>query len=145
MSYLPASSITAMSSLAAAAPAPALRPSQVTIRAQNRFLVGSGLGLRLALLSSLPLALNHFLVLSSISRSSSSLGFLRWMKLQKPPRTHPSPEFSRQHASRKSVTGDSSQYMGRAAYQREFSASQAFCALSSYLNLAYTLPMRSGK
>lgn len=65
------------------------------------------------------------------------------MKLQNPPRTHPSPLFSRQHASRKSVTGDSSQYMGRAAYHREFSASQACCAESSYLNRAYTFPIRS--
>lgn len=41
------------------------------------------------------------------------------------------------------MTGESSQYMGRAAYHREFSASQAACAESSYLKRAYTLPMRS--
>ena len=76
---------------------------------QYLFLVGSGLGLLVALLSSRPRCLNHFLVPSSNSRSSSPLGSLRWMKLQKPPRTQPSPLLSRQQASRKSVTGDNSQ------------------------------------
>lgn len=33
--------------------------------------------------------------------------------------------------------------MGRAAYQRLLRASQAFCAESSYLKRAYTLPIRS--
>lgn len=42
---------------------------------QYLFLVGSGLGLLVALLSSRPLALNHFFVDSSSSRSNSSLGF----------------------------------------------------------------------
>jgi hypothetical protein len=90
-----------------------------------------------------PRSFSHFLVDSSSSRSSSGLGCFLCMKLQKPPRTHPSPLLSLQQASRKSVTGDSSQYMGLAAYQREFSASHACCAESSYLNRAYTLPIRS--
>ena len=64
------------------------------------------------------------------------MGFLRWMKLQKPPRTQPSPELRRQQASRKSVTGLSSQYMGRAAYHLLLSSSQAFWADSSYLKRA---------
>ena len=81
----------------------------MTTDTQYLFLVGSGLGLLDILLSSLPLILNHFLVLNSSSRSNSALGFFLWMKLQKPPRTQPSPLFSRQHASRKSVTGESSQ------------------------------------
>ena len=76
---------------------------------QYRFLVGSGLGLLVALLSSRPLCLNHFLVPNSNSRSSSPLGSFLCMKLQKPPRTQPSPLLSRQQASRKSVTGESSQ------------------------------------
>jgi hypothetical protein len=79
------------------------------IKQNHRLLDGSGEADLLMLRSSLPRALSHFLVLSVRSRSSSSLGFLRWMKLQKPPRTHPSPELRRQQASRKSVTGLSSQ------------------------------------
>lgn len=71
--------------------------------------IGGGVGLLLTLLSSLPLSLNHFFVASSRSFSRSGDGSFRCMKLQKPPRTHPSPLFSRQHASRKSVTGLSSQ------------------------------------
>ena len=42
------------------------------------------------------------------SELSSGEGSLRWMKLQNPPRTQPSPLLSLQHASRKSVTGLSS-------------------------------------
>src|SRR5437016_144363 len=76
---------------------------------QNLLLVGSGLGLLLWLLSSRPRSRSHFFVESSSSLSSSALGSFLWIKLQKPPRTHPSPLLSRQHASRKSVTGDSSQ------------------------------------
>lgn len=76
---------------------------------QYLFLVGSGLGLLVALRSSLPLCLNHFFVPNSSSLSNSALGSLRWMKLQNPPRTQPSPLLSRQQASRKSVTGESSQ------------------------------------
>ena len=78
-------------------------------RPQNRLAAGSGVGLLLALRSSRPRCLNHFLVARSNSRSSSALGSFRWMKLQKPPRTQPSPLFNRQQASRKSVTGDNSQ------------------------------------
>jgi len=76
---------------------------------QYLFLVGSGLGLLVILLSSLPRSLNHFFVPNSNSRSSSALGSFRCIKLQKPPLTHPSPLFNLQHASRKSVTGESSQ------------------------------------
>ena len=104
--------------------------------AQYLLLVGSGVGDRLGVFSSLPSALSHFLVESTSSRSSSSAGFLRCMKLQKPPRTQPSPELRRQQASRKSVTGESSQYTGRPAYQRELRSSQAFWAESSYLKRA---------
>jgi hypothetical protein len=93
--------------------------------------------------SSRPRSCFHFLTAKSRSRCSSGVGSLRWMKLQKPPRTQPSPLFSRQQASRKSVTGESSQYTGRAACHRELSASHAACAESSYLNRAYTLPIRS--
>ena len=103
---------------------------------QYLFLVGSGLGLLVMLLSSLPLALSHFFVPSSSSRSNSGLGSFLWMKLQNPPLTHPSPLLSLQHASRKSVTGDSSQYIGRAAYQRLLRASHAVWAESSYLKRA---------
>ena len=103
---------------------------------QYLFLVGSGLGLLVTLLSSLPLALSHFFVPSSSSLSNSGLGSFRCMKLQKPPLTQPSPLLSLQHASLKSVTGDSSQYMGRAAYQRLLRASQAVWAESSYLKRA---------
>lgn len=106
------------------------------IPAQYLLLVGSGVGDRLGVFSSRPSALSHFLVESTSSRSSSSAGFLRCMKLQKPPRTQPSPELRRQQASRKSVTGESSQYIGRPAYQREFRSSQAFWAESSYLKRA---------
>lgn len=103
---------------------------------QYLFFDGSGLGLRLMLLSSCPRALSHFFIPSSNSLSNSGLGSLRCMKLQNPPLTQPSPLFSRQHASRKSVTGDSSQYIGRAAYHRLLSASQACWAESSYLKRA---------
>lgn len=41
---------------------------------QNLFLVGSGDGLRVTLLSSRPLSFNHFFVLNSNSRSSSGEG-----------------------------------------------------------------------
>lgn len=81
----------------------------VLLYVYHLLLVGSGLGLLVTLLSSRPLTFNHFFVDNSISRSSSGLGTLRCMKLQKPPRTQPSPLFRRQHASRKSVTGESSQ------------------------------------
>lgn len=85
------------------------QPQPTPTPAQYLFRVGSGLGLLVALLSSRPRCRSHFLVPSSSSRSSSALGSLRWMKLQKPPRTQPSPLLSRQQASRKSVTGESSQ------------------------------------
>jgi hypothetical protein len=88
------------------------------------------------LLSSLPLSFNHFLVASSSSRSNSGLGSFLCMKLQNPPLTQPSPLFNRQQASRKSVTGESSQYIGLAAYHLELRVSQACCAESSYLNRA---------
>lgn len=86
---------------------PGSTPPQLS--SQNLFLVGSGLGLFVILLSSLPLSLNHFFVPNSNSRSNSALGSFLCMKLQNPPLTHPSPLLSRQHASLKSVTGESSQ------------------------------------
>src|ERR1700753_1994347 len=109
---------------------------------QCLLLLGSGVGVLLTLLSSLPLNFNHFFVDSVRSRSSSALGSFRCMKLQNPPLTQPSPLLSRQQASLKSVTGDNSQYIGRPAYHLELSASHAACAESSYLNRAYTLLMR---
>lgn len=86
---------------------------------------GCGETLRLTLRLSLPLALSHFFIPNSSSRSRSLLGSFLCIKLQNPPRTQPSPLFSLQQASLKSVTGDSSQYIGRAAYHLAFRASQA--------------------
>ena len=78
------------------------------VHIQYLLLVGSGLGLLVTLLSSRPRILSHFFVASSSSLSNSGDGSFRWMKLQNPPLTHPSPLFNLQHASRKSVTGDNS-------------------------------------
>ena len=66
----------------------------------------------------------------------------RCMKLQKPPRLHSPFSFCRQHASRKSVTGESSAYNGRPAYHRLFRFSTAVCASVSHSKRAYTLPIR---
>jgi hypothetical protein len=88
----------------------------------------------------------------------------RCIKLQKPPRLHSPFSFWRQHASRKSVTGESSAYRGRPgnmavmsdtchvcewdvpryvpAYQRSLRLSTAACASVSHSKRAYTLPMR---
>lgn len=85
----------------------------------------------------------------------------RCMKLQNPPRLHSPFSFWRQQDSRKSVTGDSSEYSGRPrkdfkkrkdfgngwmqrlpAYQRLFKLSTAVWASVSHSYRAYTLPMR---
>jgi len=66
----------------------------------------------------------------------------RCMKLQNPPRLHSPFSFCRQQASLKSVTGESSAYNGRPAYQRSFKLSTAVCASVSHSYRAYTLPIR---
>ena len=51
-------------------------------------------------------------------RTSSGDASRRCMKLQKPPRLHSPFSFCRQHASRKSVTGESSAQSGRSAHAK---------------------------
>jgi hypothetical protein len=62
---------------------------------------------------------------------------LMCMKLQNPPRVHSLCSYWRQHASRKSVTGESSAMMGRSPNQRLFRSLTAFSASSSSLNMTY--------
>merc|ERR1719412_1830533 len=83
-----------------------------------------------------------FLTLSSLlpcrpysSPRSFLLIGLRCMKLQNPDLVHSPVSYWRQQASRKSVTGVSSAYIGRPPNQRLLRSLQAFSASSSFLNL----------
>lgn len=67
----------------------------------------TGEGERLGLLS-FPVTFKYFFCDTSKSRAKTGLTFLRCMKLQNPPRIHSDVSCCRQHASRKSVTGESS-------------------------------------
>lgn len=77
----------------------------------------------------------------SSRRSSREMGF-RCMKLQKPPRVHSPISYWRQQASLKSVTGESSAWIGWPLNQRLFKSITAFSASSSRRNLTYTFPTR---
>uniref|UniRef100_A0A1A9UTD9 Uncharacterized protein n=1 Tax=Glossina austeni TaxID=7395 RepID=A0A1A9UTD9_GLOAU len=63
-------------------------------------------------------------------------------KESKPDRVHSPISYWRQQASRKSVTGDSSEYTGRPPNQRLFKSFAAFSASASWRNLIYTLPTK---
>lgn len=64
---------------------------------------------------------------------SLDIGF-KCMKLQNPERVHSPISYWRQHASRKSVTGDNSEYTGRPPNQRLFISFAARSASSSRRN-----------
>lgn len=68
---------------------------------------------------------------------SLEIGF-KCMKLQKPERVHSPISYWRQHASRKSVTGDNSEYTGRPPNQRLFNSFPARSASSSRRNCLRT-------